>query len=113
MVVPFAFSQSGVLYGEVPDDPPETFQKQVPPYGWLQFRWSSTYWYGDPFLGVLLPTPGFVISLTPEPDLSYYAYASVVFTPDPGSGVPLFNDPMYVPAEPGYVAPWAESLPPR
>ena len=45
--------------------------------------------------------------------MPYYAYASVVFSPDPDSGNQMFSDPMFVPAEPGYVAPWAEVYPPK
>jgi len=100
-------------FDEVWDDPPETFEVRVPPYGWLQFPWSASHRYEDPAWGALIPTEGFVVSLTPEPDLPYYAYASVVFTPDPESGVPLFSDPMYVPAEPGYVVPFAEAAFPQ
>jgi hypothetical protein len=51
------------------------------------------------------PANGFIVSLTPDSELPYYAYASVVFTPDPASGAPQFSDPMFVPAEPGYVTP--------
>ena len=49
--------------------------------------------------------------MTPEQQLPYYAYASVIFTPDPDLGVPEFNDPMFIPAEPGYVMPWFEASP--
>jgi hypothetical protein len=83
---------------------PETFTKTVPAYGWLQFRWQATEAYYDTF-GVAYPENGFIVSLTPDSDLPYYAYASVVFTPDPEWGAPQFNDPMFVPAEPGFVAP--------
>ncbi len=94
---------------------PETFEKAVPPYGWLQFRWAASQSYGSGPGGFpIVPTAGFIISLTPDKDdLPYYAYASVVFTPNPESGNQLFNDPMFVPAEPGYVAPFAEVYPPK
>ena len=107
-VIPFGFlgidPPGGIaeLYQEVP----ETFSKTVPAYGWLQFRWEATTDYEThygPWVGP--PANGFIVGLTPDSDLPYYAYASVVFTPDPESGAPQFNDPMFVPAEPGFVAP--------
>lgn len=59
---------------------------------------------------MFLPHAGFVISLTPDrDDLPYYAYASVVFSPDPDTGVPEFSDPMFIPAEPGYITPIIEA----
>lgn len=111
-VIPFGVS-SGRGY-EIVEDDPETFSRIVPPYGWLQFPWLSDANYGfDNFGGPIFPHAGFLINLTPEKDLPYYAYASVVFTPDPDSGIPIFNDPMFVPAEPGYVAPFSEVDPPK
>jgi hypothetical protein len=90
---------------ELPQDPPEIFTKVLPAYGWLQFRWEADTEYSG---GVLYTGPaanGFIVSLTPDSELPYYAYASVVFTPDPASGDPEFNDPMFVAAEPGFIAP--------
>jgi hypothetical protein len=83
----------------------ETFTKHIPAYGWVQFHWQSDATYGeDPtYGGGYIADLGFVINLAPDKDLPYYAYASVVFSPDPTSGVPAFSDPMYVPAEPGYI----------
>jgi hypothetical protein len=111
-----AFAYVGVpfhRFTEVMDlQGPEAFEMQVPAFGWLQLPWSATHDYWNQFY-TYYPPIGFIISLTPEPDLPYYAYASVVFTPDPDSGVPPFSDPMYVPAEPGYIAPWSEVPPPR
>jgi hypothetical protein len=105
-VIPFGVWALGYPadIAELPQYPPETFIKTVPAYGWLQFRWEATEVYYDTF-GVAYPDNGFIVSLTPDSDLPYYAYASVVFTPDPESDAPQFNDPMFVPAEPGFVAP--------
>jgi hypothetical protein len=106
-VIPFGYSSSGFpggTIGEIPDDPPETFTSTVPPFGWQQFRWQAHSSYLGNFY-VRPPANGFIVSLTPDSELPYYAYASVVFTPDPASGAPQFNDPMFVPAEPGYVMP--------
>jgi hypothetical protein len=106
-VIPFGYWGSGYpgATGEIPQDPPETFTKIVPAYGWLQFRWEASrdYSQGPPFYASP-PANGFIVSLTPDSDLPYYAYASVVFTPDPASGGPEFNDPMFVAAEPGFIA---------
>ena len=108
-VIPFGFETEGWpggWIGELPQQPPETFTKTVPAYGWLQFRWVSTTRHpdgGDVRIGP--PANGFIVSLTPDSDLPYYAYVSVVFTPDPSSDSPQFNDPMFVPAEPGFVVP--------
>jgi len=33
----------------------------------------------------------------------------VVFSPDPDTGVPEFSDPMFIPAEPGYITPIIEA----
>ena len=87
----------------------DTFTKILPPYGWLQFRWDSEQIYTYP--GIFgdhpdLPSAAFLISLTPDSDLPYYAYASVVFAPDPQSDIPAFNDPLFIPARPGFVAPF-------
>jgi hypothetical protein len=104
-VIPFAYTWPFNRFTEVFDvRGPETFERVVPPYGWMQFPWAATHDYFNPF-DTYYPPVGFIIGLTPEPDLPYYAYASVVFTPDPASGMPPFSDPMYVPAEPGYIAP--------
>ena len=108
-VIPFGYwteGWPGGLIGEIPQQPPETFTKTVPAYGWLQFRWESVTEHiqgGDFYTSP--PTNGFIVSLTPDSDLPYYAYASVVFTPDPASDTPQFNDPMFVSAEPGFVVP--------
>ncbi len=85
----------------------DMFTKIVPPYGWLQFPWYSAAIF-DSFVWhqPSLPHVGFIISLTPDSDLPYYAYASVVFAPDPESGIPDFNDPLFIPARPGFVAPF-------
>jgi len=90
---------------EVAATEPDTFIREVPPFGWMQFHWvSSAGYYGtDDLGGPVMPKAGFILNLTPDKDLPYYAYASVVFSPDPASGIPAFSDPMYVPAEPGYV----------
>jgi hypothetical protein len=104
-VIPFGYEWLSFPGGiaEFYQDVPETFTKGVPPYGWIQFRWeANTDSWG---FNAGPPANGFIVSLTPDSDLPYYAYASVVFTPDPESGAPQFNDPMFVPAEPGFVAP--------
>jgi len=107
-VIPFgywALNMPGTI-NELPQDPPETFTKTVPAYGWLQFRWEATFDYRHATaFPVSSARNGFIVSLTPDSDLPYYAYASVVFTPDPESGNPELNDPMYVAAEPGFIAP--------
>lgn len=77
----------------------------IPPYGWIQFSWVADLNY-DSLLNPFSPSAGFVIGLTPDQEMPYYAYASVVFTPDPASGMPAFNDPMFIPAEPGFIEPW-------
>jgi hypothetical protein len=107
-VIPFGYWGYGYPgdTGEIPQDPPETFTKTVPAYGWLQFRWEATRDYSQgPAFFASPPENGFIVSLTPDSELPYYAYASVVFTPDPESGAPQFNDPMFVAAEPGFIAP--------
>jgi hypothetical protein len=113
-VIPIAKPVEGGDFAEYPDVEPETFERVVPPYGWAQFVWEAVRYYGsEPWDQWNAPWTGFIISLTPDrDDLPYYAYASVVFTPDPDSGTPAFNDPMFVPAEPGYVAPFSEVIPP-
>ena len=86
-------------------DDRDRFTKAVPAFGWVQFPWrSEAIWFGG-LWDVNLPYSGFVISLTPDSDLPYYAYASVVFAPDPQSDIPAFNDPLFIPARPGFVAP--------
>lgn len=88
----------------------ERFSISVPAFGWRQLNWTSNrnYWGGSLF--IFLPHAGFVISLIPDrEDLPYYAYASVVFSPDPDAGVPEFSDPMFVPAKPGYIVPIIEA----
>lgn len=114
-VIPISFSSGAHWFGEYCDPEPETFSKTVPPYGWLQFHWEANHmYYGQhDWEAWSAPWPGFIISLTPSNDNPYYAYVSVVFTPDPESDIPVFNDPMFVAAEPGYVAPCAEVQPPR
>jgi hypothetical protein len=96
---------------EYPDEDPETFVREVPPYGWLQFHWEATRAYWLPWEDISPAYAGFVISLTPDGDQPYYAYASIVFSPDPASGTDGFSDPMFVPAEPGYIAPIREVVP--
>ncbi|MCU0305197.1 MAG: hypothetical protein MUC56_14185 [Thermoanaerobaculales bacterium] len=113
-ILPFGFNDPDpgapnlVEWGSPPL--PEFFVKTVPAYGWRQFHWESAEIYSTPW-GSFYPTAGFIISLTPQQQLPYYAYASVIFTPDPDLGVPEFNDPMFIPAEPGYVMPWFEASP--
>ncbi len=112
-VIPISYMAEFFRFSEYPDPEPEVFVKTIRPYGWLQFRWVAEHFYGeDQWAQWQAPWPGFIISLTPDrDDLPYYAYASVVFTPDPDSDIPVFNDPMFVPAEPGYVAPIREVYP--
>lgn len=91
---------------EVSGDQSESFTTVVPPFGWTQFPWVSDKNYGGTLWGdPRFPYAGFVISLTPDANLPYYAYASVVFAPDPQSDIPAFNDPLFIPARPGFVAP--------
>jgi len=96
--------------GNSPPDlpgPPEAFSKVVPPFGWTQFSWRSEARYGTGYWLVgRLANVGFLIGLTPDSDLPYYAYASVVFAPDSESGIPPFNDPLFIPARPGFVVPF-------
>jgi hypothetical protein len=110
IVIPFGYSADNYPggFGELYQEVPETFTKTMPGYGWLQFRWEANTRYTGGVLYTGPATNGFIVSLTPDSDRPYYAYASVVFTPDPESGGPEFNDPMFVPAEPGFVAPWSE-----
>jgi len=91
--------------GELPAPEPERFVKTVPPYGWTQFHWESFLDYSGNALFVGPPANGFVISLAPGTDQPYYAYTSVVFSPDPATGAPAMNDPLFVPAEPGAFPP--------
>ena len=109
-VIPFAVDDTSGILGEIIYGIPEHFIKHIPPFGWLQFHWQETRGH-DSFFSPHFPP--YVVSLTPDKDLPYYAYASVVFTPDPDSEIPVFNDPMFVPAEPGYVAPFSEVDPPK
>ncbi|RLB40675.1 MAG: hypothetical protein DRH30_08155 [Deltaproteobacteria bacterium] len=88
----------------------ETFERTVPPYGWVQFAWVATQYYEFSMWGDWrIPMASFLINLEPDQDLPYFAYASTVFAPDPDSGVPAFNDPMFIPAESGYIAPFTYS----
>ena len=105
-VLPFGYldTSTGSVWQEWAGGDPETFHKVIPPYGWNQFHWWSLRWYAG-LDGGFYPWAGFVISLTPNSALPYYAYASVVFSPDPDPNVTVFNDPMFIPAEPGYVPP--------
>ena len=113
-VIPFGLYdtfQGGARWSEWVGSSPEIFRKVIPAYGWIQFHWWSLQRYSE-IEGWFYPWAGFIISLTPDKDLPYYAYASVVFTPDPDSGVPEFNDPMCIPAEPGYIPPFTEGTSP-
>ena len=113
-VIPFGLYdtfQGGARWSEWVGSSPEIFRKVIPAYGWIQFHWWSLQRYSE-IEGWFYPWAGFIISLTPDKDLPYYAYASVVFTPDPDSGVPEFNDPMFIPAEPGYIPPFTEGTSP-
>ncbi len=110
IVVPFS-NQLGQAM-EIEEEEPESFSKEVPPYGWLQFNWVSEVRHDvDPFGYPWIPDAGFVINLRPSTDRPYYAYASVVFSPDPDSDNQMFSDPMFVPARPGYLPPISESEP--
>jgi len=114
-VLPFGlqFNSWGVSnWSEWTGGQPEKFRKVIPAYGWVQFHWQSLRNYGSSTWGDFYPRAGFVISLTPNKNLPYYAYASVVFTPDPDSGAPEFNDPMFIPAEPEYIPPFTEGSSP-
>jgi hypothetical protein len=92
---------------EMPEDRIETFEKTLPPYGWLQFSWVAKQHYDFNLWGMpLLPTAGFVITLDPDLANNYFAYASTVFAPDPDSGIPAFNDPMFISAERGAIEPY-------
>ncbi|RLB67919.1 MAG: hypothetical protein DRH08_02415 [Deltaproteobacteria bacterium] len=107
------FGTSGGPPAELDQDvEPETFTKQLPAYGWLQFNLQPDHLYGyDMFGGPIPAITGFIVSLTPNSELPYYAYGSVVFAPNPETEVPEFNDPMYIPAEPGYFTPVSELSP--
>ncbi|MCD4749775.1 MAG: hypothetical protein K8R59_10425 [Thermoanaerobaculales bacterium] len=79
----------------------EEFEIVVPPYGWKQTSWMPSLGY----LGV----SGFahyaewtIVNLIPEDERPYYAYVSVVFSPDDPEITP-FSDPAFVPAKPGYI----------
>ncbi len=108
--VVLAFGDDGMPYLlELGEDGvgPESFSKELPPYGWTQFHWVSNRDYGTTLFDYRrIPHAGFLISLTPDSELPYYAYASVVFSPDPQSDIPAFNDPLFIPAKPGFVAPY-------
>ena len=113
-VLPFGYYDPDVglrVWAEWSSAPPEIFRKVVPAHGWIQFGWSALQNYSSQW-SPFFPSAGFVISLTTDRDLPYYAYASVVFTPDPDSGAPEFNDPMFIPAEPGYIPPFTEGTSP-
>jgi hypothetical protein len=58
--------------------------------------------WGNP----MVPNAGFVMSLLPDSDVPYLAYASTVFAPDPASDIPAFNDPLFISAEPGLFEPY-------
>jgi len=91
---------------------PESFSRDLPPYGWSQFPLISARHYGSTAFGTpILPFESFLVSLTPDSDLPYYAYASVIFSPDPDSDIPAFNDPLFIAAKPGYVAPYDWTAP--
>ncbi len=85
----------------------QTFTITIPPYGWHQFPWRSNLVFGANIWGdPTVPTAGFVMSLLPDSDAPYLAYASTVFAPDPATGVPAFNDPLFISAEPGFIEPF-------
>lgn len=81
--------------------PPESIEITLPAYGWTQSAWRSSATYvGGFWFENRIPNIGFIVELTPESDTApYFAYASVVFAPDPSDGAMEFNDPMFVPAE--------------
>ncbi len=108
LAIPFGpDSGSGLEEFELSEDLYETFERTIPPYGWVQFRWVARQYFGFDIWGMWrIPLAGFVINLDPHQSFAYFAYASTVFAPDPDSGVPVFNDPMFIPAEAGYIPPF-------
>jgi hypothetical protein len=85
---------------------PEVIEVALPPFGWKQISWESGAYYGSlPWGFDLVPTAGFVVGLRPNSELPYYAYASVVFSPDPNTGDQELSDPLFIPAIPGFVGP--------
>ncbi len=85
---------------------PETIEVALPPYGWRQIAWKSTATYTfSPWGYIDVPTAGYVIGLQPDSEAPYYAYASVIFTPEPSANIPAFNDPLFIPARPGAITP--------
>jgi hypothetical protein len=108
LAIPFGLDTGAVpIELAMADDRVETFSRTVAPYGWSQFQWVAKQHYDFNIWGMpLLPIAGFVITLDPDHSNGYYAYASTVFAPDPDSGVPAFNDPMFISAESGAVAPY-------
>lgn len=107
-VVVFSNQDVGELYYET-----EAFVREIRPYEWVQFRWVADQgFYGTDHWGIPYhPTGGFILNFVPNQDLPYYAYASVVFSPDPSQSDSDFSDPMFVPAEPGYVPSFYDSPP--
>lgn len=106
-VIGFGYWGSGYPgdVGELPTPELEKFERTVPAYGWMQFHWESTLDYRGNALGIGPPANGFIINLTPSTDQPYYAYTSVVFSPDPATGAPAMNDPLFIAAEPGTIPP--------
>ncbi|MEE4270187.1 MAG: hypothetical protein V2I67_00845 [Thermoanaerobaculales bacterium] len=93
---------------ELPEGTRETFERVVPAFGWLQFRWVAAERYGFNQWGMpRIPIAGFVVTLEPDQEIPYFAYASTVFSPDPDSSVPIFNDPMFIPAHEGFIEPYS------
>lgn len=109
LAIPFGYDR-GVITHPIellPLEDPDTFERTVAPYGWLQFRWIANQRYGfNQWHFPYIPTAGFVVTVEPDSNNPYHAYASTVFAPDPDSGIPAFNDPMFIPAASGAIEPY-------
>lgn len=79
----------------------EEFEIVVPPYGWKQTSWMPSLGYGGVF-GFGYYAWWTILNLIPEDERPYYAYVSVVFSPDDPEVTP-FSDPSFMPAKPGYI----------
>ncbi len=108
IAIPFGATNEMLTYElRGPANSYQTFTITIPPYGWRQFPWESELRFNQSMWSVpMVPHAGFVMSLTPDSDAPYHAYASTVFAPDPATGIPAFNDPLFIPAAPGFVEPF-------
>ncbi|MCD4749449.1 MAG: hypothetical protein K8R59_08740 [Thermoanaerobaculales bacterium] len=86
---------------------PEEFEIVVPPYGWKQTSWMPSWGYWEGWGVHAHYAVWTIVNLIPEDERPYYAYVSVVFSPEDPEVTP-FSDPSYIPAQPGYIPPRRE-----